>query len=628
MCDFPIPPEVGKAFGAGVDAFGNMVYTKGKNWAYNYVGGKIDQGLQAIGNRADTIIEGMSRPTFDATGYSPAPEFKQWQQNTNSTQAIKKAKAVNGQATSYSLSDGVACPAMFNPGRGAELGLVNKLIDQPLSFKTGEPAGPSRPQDAFSSQMQLYKGVRLAQAFAWKGIVPVNAPTTGLLTNRGYVHNVFRHYNYCAFGTGGGDYQFYGFDSGQWNNTLGPDATLVRTFPRVSAAQATALTTAGLNATLASPYRTPAVGAVMYSRLTQQFLENVGWACHPFKYVQSEMNSGSTLDVTQPIVYKNCGTDHWRYPKSMPAQQPAYPGTNISGKIHGSPYYYKSQFGKGKVAYDFSNDGTCPIVVDVVINKIKQGQTWNSQPLNTLEGNIGLLDSVYKNGYYRMATSNRNFTDTSGLSGQPVLDSDCLTNARCEFMPKGALKYSSNLSTSTPGNAPYEQPFKQVARDQFIISAGATRAWRFELPALDYDPRRYGNRSTATDGSLTDIVLEDICCDFTYVVSIAYSSVSTPLFEIPTGVSAKSAIIDRRPGDCNLSVTGSYEEYAYPVYLSKETLTNSYINSALDVPAYATAPPAGTITNNEIANLNQVTRGSTPGSALISVGAINTLPGA
>lgn len=620
-----------KAAGAAVQYAGQKLYARGKQFADEWVTGKIDQGLEAIGNRADTYFAGMDsgnkRHRFDSVGYSPNPEMASWQQESNSRQATKKAKMANGQASSISLSDGVTCPAMFNPGRGAELGLVNKLIDTPLSFKTGEPAGPARPQDPIASSNQLYKGVRLAQSFAFKGVVPVQGTGTGLLVNRGYVHNVFRHYNYCAFGTGAGAYQFYGFDSAQWNNTLGPDNALVRTAPRVTPTQASDLTTAGLNATLQSPYRNPVSGAIMYSRLTQQFVENVGWACHPYKYVQPSMNTttgtGSTLLYTNPVVYANSGKEHWRYPKSLPAQQPAYPDQPAS-----SPYYYRSQQGKGKVAYDFSNDGTCPIVVDVVINKIKQGQTWNPAPLATLLGNAAMLDNAYKNGYGRMVTANQGFTDASGLAGQPILTTDCLTNARTEFMPKAALKYAQNNPMSQATTELYEQPFKQVARDQFIISAGATRGWHFELPALDYDARRYGNRSAATDGSLTDIVIEDICCDFTYIVSIAYSAVSTPVFETPAGLSAKSAIIDRRPGDCNLSVTGQYEEYVYPVYLGKETLTTAYINSALDVPHYGTVPAAGIVGNNEIANLNQVTRGSTPGSAVISVGAINTLPGA
>jgi len=419
------PPGMEKAIAAGVDRFGNYVYNKAWAFGEQYVGGKIDQGLEALGNKADTYFSGgspyqrhMSRPTFDSSGYTPAPEFQHWAQQNNNAQATKKAKVANGQASSTALSDGVTCPAMFNPGRGAELGLVNKLIDNPLTFKTGEPAGPLRPQDPIKSTLQLYKGVRLAQAFAFKGTVPIQATTDDAMNNRGYVHNVFRHYNYCAFGTTPGAYVFYASDSAQWNNTLGPDRALVRTAPRVTAGQATALTTAGLNATLNSPYRTPSVGAIMYSRLTQQFVENVGWACHPYKYVQSNMTAttgtGSTISTTSPVVYQNAGKEHWRYPKSLPAQQPE------SSSTEHSPFYYRHQQGRGKVSYDFSNDGTCPIVVDVVINKIKQGQTWNSQPLSSLLGNSLLLDNVYKNGYGRMMNANAGFVDASGLSGQPI----------------------------------------------------------------------------------------------------------------------------------------------------------------------------------------------------------------
>jgi len=621
------PPGFEKAINAGVDAFGNMVYTQGKAHLSRWASGKVDQGLEAITNRADTFFNQMSRPVFDSRGYSPPAEFQHWAQQNNNSQATKKAKAANGQSSSTALSDGVTCPAMFNPGRGAELGLVNKLIDTPLAFKTGEPAGPLRPQDPLSSVKQLYRGVRLAQAFAFKGVVPVQATSEANLSNRGYVHNVFRHYNYATFGTGTGTYQLYGTDKAAWNNTLGPDSALVRTAPRVTGTQATDLTNAGLNATLTSPYRSPGNGAIMYSRLTQQFVENVGWACHPYKYVQASMQgttgTGSTLSTAAPVVYNNSGKEHWRYPKSLPAQQPTYPDGTAS-----SPYYYRSQQGKGKVSYDFSNDGTCPVVIDVVINKVKQGTTWNPQGQGSVLGAPLLLDNAYKNGYGRIVTANQGFVDANGLSGQAISNADCLTNSRTQFMPKAALKYANNASTSQASTELHDMPFKQIARDQFIISAGASRSWRFELPALDYDPRRYGNRTTDTDGNATTCLVEDIVCDFTYIVSIAYSAVSTPVLEVPTGTTAKTAIIDRRSGDCNVSVTGQYEEYVYPVYLGKETLTTAYINSALDVPVYTTAPAAGIVSHNEIANLNQVTRGSTPGSALISVGAINSLPGA
>lgn len=623
-----------KAVGSAVNYAGQKIYQRGKAYADQWVSGKIDQGLEAIGNRADTYLAGMGTPNkrhrFDSSGYSPDPEMSSWQQE-NSAQANKKARTVNGQASAVSLSDGVACPAMFNPGRGAELGLVNKLIDTPLRFKTGEHPGPSGPVDAFNSQLQLYRGCKMSQAFAWKGVVPVIAATSDALANRGYVHNVFRHYNYAAYGSGNTTYEFYSPSNNQWNNSLGPDSAVVRTAPIVTGTQATDLSNAGLNATLRSPYRSPTTGAIMYSRMTRQFMENSSWALHPFKFVQPEAGgTGTVLTVTNPVVYSNSGTAHYRYPTSYPAQQPYTTGTVIDGKTHGSPYYYKTQFGRGKIAYDFSNDGTSPVVIDVVINKVKQGMNWKSSPLaSASNGNAALLDSVYKNGYIRMAQSNRNLVDANGMNGQVPVDTDCLTNSRVEFMPKAALKYSRNFTTDTLSSTEtFAQPFKQVARDQFIISAGATRAWSFELPALDYDPRRFGNLCTAVDGSTTAIVLEDICDEYTYIVSIAYSAVSTPLFEVPTGLTAKSAIIDRRPGDCNISVTGQYEEYIHPVYLAKDTLTSAYINGALDVPYYGTAPGAGVLANLEIANLNQVTRGNTPGSALISVGAINTLPGA
>jgi len=380
------------------------------------------------------------------------------------------------------------------------------------------------------------------------------------------------------------------------------------------------LVTAGFNRTLRSPYRNPFWGDVMYSRMTQQFLENMGWAAHPFKYVQPQVGSDGAIDTTSPVVYKNAGDNHSEYPRSMPAQQPQFPTTETS-----SPYYYRSQFGKGKVAYDFSNDGSGPIVVDVVINKVKQGKVWDSAVQNGLTGNSSLLDDVYKNGYKRMAEANRNLAGINGLNGQEVQSNDCLTNARVQFMPKSALKYSANLSTGQ-GTGQLDQPFKQVARDQFIISAGATRHWSFELPSLDYDARRYSH-STSNNPSVDRVTISDICTDFTYIVSIAFSSVSLPLTENPTnGGVTSGAVVDRRPTDCNLSVTGSYQEVCHPVYLSKDTVSSVYINGALDVPFYDEPPT--TMRTVEIANLSQVVRDSASSSAYISVGALTSLDGA
>jgi len=631
--DDPLTFVVGQAYQYGAPIV--------KEWAVDRYQSGIRTGLEyldtiptKIRKLADNIASGpryhqeflaqqnMSRrstPAFDSQGYSPAPEFQHWTQSSRATTASSISQSVNGQNSSVSPSDGVTVPAMFNPGRGMELGLVNKLIDTPLKFKTGEHPGPTRPHDPIASTLQLYKPLRLNMAFAWKGFVPKQTFTSGELNNRGYVHNVFRHYNYGVWGTGVSNFCDYSANRPGWNKSLGPDKAQTRKPSQVTTAQEAALVAAGFSTALESPYRNPANGEIMYSRITQQFMENTGWAAHPYKYIAHFAGDSGVLDSTHPAVYKNAGTAYEEYPRSMVAQQPS--GVN-------SPYYYRSQFGKGKVSYDFSNDGSGPVVIDVVINKVKQGKTWDSAAVGSLTGNASLLDDCYKVGYERMATANSNLTGTNNLSGQPPLSTDCLTNARVQFMPKAALKYTQNQTTGQ-GSGQLDMPFKQVARDQFVISAGATRAWSFELPALDYDPRRYSN-STSLNASQDRVIVSDICTDFTYIVSIAYSSVSVPLTENPTSVVGgivSGAVIDRRPADCNVSVTGSYEELCYPVYLGKDTLSSVYINGALDVPFYQTTAPT-TMRNVEIANLNQVTRDATPGSAYVSVGAINTLAGA
>jgi len=593
-----------------------------KEWARGRIRKRMKGVLRSIDTYSDFSPDSPTKSLFRTPQSTPSRSMNQSQaaQSDSAGSANKRAREVNGQNSSVSPNDGVTVPAMFNPGRGAELGLINKLIDSPLKFKTGESAGPVRPHDPLASSLQLYKPLRFNQAFAWKAVVPKQTYLSGNLVNRGYVHNIFRHYNYGAWGTTAGAYSDYAPGTAGWNKSLGPDKAQTRKPPQVTTAAEAALVAQGFNTTLESPYRNPSWGERMYSRITQQFLENMCWAAHPFKYVQPQAGSTGALDTTSPVVYKNAGTSYEEYPRSMPAQQPLTPTTEQS-----SPYYYRTQMGKGRVAYDISNDGAGPVVIDIVINKVKQGKTWDSVVQGGLTGNGDMLDAVYRNGYKRMAEANRNLGGINGLNGQEPVDSDCLMNSRIEFMPKAALKYAGNVSTGQ-GSGQLDQPFKQVARDQFIISAGATRNWSFELPALDYDPRRYGNSNNA-DASVDRVVISDICTDFTYIVSIAFSSVAFPLTENPTvSTVTYGAVVDRRPADCNISVTGAYQEVCYPVYLAKDTLSSVYINGALDVPLYTTAPT--TMRSVEIANLSQVTRDASASSAYISVGALNTLSGA
>jgi len=628
---FPIAAE--KILSNVVWPAGQALYNEAapmvKEWARGRIRKRMKGVLSSIDTYSDFSPDSPTKSLFRSPQSTPSRTMStpsQSQQEQSAGSANKRAREVNGQNSSISPNDGVCVPAMFNAGRGAELGLINKLIDAPLKFKTGENPGPSRPHDPLASSLQLYKPLRFNQAFAWKAHVPLQSFASGNLVNRGYVHNVFRHYNYGTWGSSSGVYSDYAPGTIGWNKTLGPDKAQTRKPPQATTLAEAALVARGFNTTLESPYRNPSWGEVMYSRMTQQFLENMSWAAHPFKYVQPQEGSDGALDTTSPVVYKNAGTAYEQYPRSMPAQQPLSPTTEQS-----SPYYYRTQMGRGKVAYDFSNDGSGPVVIDVVINKVKQGKTWDSAVVNGLTGNSSMLDDVYKNGYKRMAEANRNLGGINGLSGQEPLPEDCLYNSRIEFMPKAALKYAANITTGQ-GTGQIDQPFKQIARDQFIISAGATRHWSFELPALDYDARRYSNSNSGA-ASVDRVIISDICTDFTYIVSIAFSSVSLPLTEnpvVPVGPGlipgTYGAVIDRRPADCNISVTGAYQETCHPVYLSKDTLSTVYINGALDVPLYTTPPT--TMRAVEIANLSQVTRDATSSSAYVNVGALNTLSGA
>lgn len=530
-------------------------------------------------------------------------------QNFVKRKAQRLSNTVNGkEVTAVGTSEGCAVPAMFIPGKGKELAVSNKVLNHPIYFRTGDSSGPPGPHDPFKSMLQLYKGVKLDMTFAWKN--PLVAPVTSLsyVVTRTYSHQVFRHYNYKAIQHAAPG--VYAANTANWNLTLGPDSSRTRldvaSGGSATAADAAACLAAGFNSSILSPYRTVPAGTVQYARITQQFCENMGWNCHPDKVINFT-NDGQlgTLRAVSKTVYANSATTSQdTFPKSLPAQQP-----NTAGATQ-SPYYYKSQMGKGKLAYAFSNDGSAPAVVDIVIHKIKKGQNWDSV------NNPTLLDDVYKNGFSRMVSNNTGFVD---LGGQQPVSTDVLNNAKVQFLPAACLRYAQNQASGSPLDQDATMPFKQLARDQFIISAGATRAWSIVLPSLDYDPRRYGISDIASNAPF-------VCTDHTYIVSIAYSTVPMPLVET-SAASANQTVIDRRSSDVNVSATGSYTEYCYPVYLADDVLTHSNINGQLDAP-YFTSAGTSTIQSSILATIDQSIRTSGESSAVINVGALSTVGGA
>jgi len=264
------------------------------------------------------------------------------------------------------------------------------------------------------------------------------------------------------------------------------------------------------------------------------------------------------------------------------------------------------------LTYQFSNDGAGPVCIDIVITRLKRNEKWNTTDPN---GSVALEDA-YGKGYLNYSLSNQG---QFALAGRDPQASDVMTNTRVPFMPAKALKH---YKTITPETGDRSHPFKQVSRDQFIISGGATRSWSMNLQGMDYDARKYYTTDFAND-------------DLSYTVSIACSCVSTPFTESnPTAAGVTTAtgvlaIVDRRPLGCNVSVVGQYTEHVNPVYLS-QVINSTFIDGSLQVPTYYQPATSGSQINRsiDIANVGQVTRDENLSSAYISLGPTNTQAGA
>jgi len=189
-------------------------------------------------------------------------------------------------------------------------------------------------------------------------------------------------------------------------------------------------------------------------------------------------------------------------------------------------------------------------------------------------------------------------------------------------------------------------PFKQVARDQFIVSAGSTRNWSMSLQAMDYYASRYaqwqaGPPPDPPPGGGPYALIEgydnesNCVDDLSYIVSIGVSGVPAPYVEYnkgdayPDSTVPLASVIDRRGTACSVSVTGAYKETCHPVYLS-QVHTDTYINGRLDIPMYdfPTLPKdVPQLTTNDIASIAQAVRTTDVSSALIGMGPFNTVGG-
>lgn len=490
-----------------------------------------------------------------------------------------------------------------------------------------------------------------------------------------------------------------------WHSTLGPDASLIRCG---TGGKTTSGVVAGtwrgfdgpitygtldseLDAksnTLMSPYRYPGDMEIMYSRVNRQLLENYGWLLNPFKFINPTSNSkldspepkrdtlktwsnpgASILDFTNTSVAES--TRKFSYPAQINVQTDDVV-TEQGLSSAGAGYEWHSQFGPGKLSYQFSNDGTNPVCIDICVVGIKK-----DSPVP-----VDLLQNICNYNYAVHKFANKNATNVNGFqsdtTNQHQVDLDLGSeewhkNAKLPFMPDACFKNPQSflkavdydIGTAAPvGPAVKEvvealqqgkkNPFKVVKRDQFIVSSGSSRAWNTTLPSIKYRPELYEDVEYpfAPNGNgIQDPAQLAVTADeYTFVLCIGASGLPKPVEEVysstkpvsiaedgslVTGAVDTKTIIDRQPSTCNVSVVGTYKEIVYPCY-PKDRSSVNFINGRLTEPYFedppgvfeenANVPLKSRVNTVDISQLGQVVHVTDTG--VVGVGAINTTKGA
>ena len=482
-------------------------------------------------------------------------------------------------------------PAAVVPGRGAELGLISRGFQTKSRLKI--PMGNAKLHNAFAEQLRAWEPVLCKMQFVYKGILNVAYAINDTGATRYCTHQFYRH-------SAAVNNSLHADTTLLWNETLGPDVSLIRQIPPAGSAYSVP---SGYNTSLVSCVRYPQNQAKQAVRLTRVLTENIGWNANPIKFVGTgagTVGSVNTLQLANQAVYANAPlqqVDGITAIQSLPALQPK-DMNNATAPANSTACYYRCQTGVGSVSYQFANDGNAPVVVDIVVTKMKKGQKFA-----TTDNYVTALKNSFGQGYLNMCLGNRGVVDMQGL--YPQID-DVFLNSKVEFMPQKALSFYDQNAVAS-GQAPRGITF--VARDQFIVDAGSVKPYSLQLPALNYDPRDYDQSNYHVD-------------DLSYCVSVAYSTLAIPVVESGTvGVS----VIDRRGASLNMTCSGVYTEKVHPVYLA-EYNNNFYINGILQAPYYGTTPP--TLARQSILPVETANRGSTVASSYIDLGATNTQSGA
>ena len=488
-----------------------------------------------------------------------------------------------------------------------------------------------------------------------------------------------------------------------WHSTLGPDGSLIRVGDGgASQGESTRAGTwrgqrnqvgygtldsspdAASNS-LISPYRYPRDMEIMYSRVNRQLMENYGWMLNPFKFLNPSYNATTNTFSAAP---DPSSLRVWSNPKpelldfldttatsdskknSYPAQVNIQTAAVVEGQATANAsagFEWHSQFGPGKLNYQFSNDGTNPVCIDICVVGIKK-----DSPIP-----VELMQSICDYNYAIHKFANKGSTNLNGFQSGDASTGHALDltlgskewhkNAKLPFMPDACFKNPQSYIdaigdiASTPEyqeiadylNQGKNNPFKVVKRDQFIVSSGSSRAWNTTLPSINYRADLYDDVDypyVAPDGLESPQKLVTTADEYTFVLCVGASGLPKPVEEVYSaskpvsldgnnnpvdGVVDMKTIIDRQPSTCNVSVVGTYKETIYPTFPKDRTSVN-FINGRLTEPYFETPPGylvpspntplAPRVNTVDISQLGQVVH-TTP-TGVIGVGAINTDVGA
>ena len=609
--------------------------------------------------------------------------------------ARKKARKASGRlgkpnnVTANAMS---IKPAMFLSGRGAEIPLVMNGFQKPISLNLGlKGASYTDPRKAIASAV-TYSSKAVSSDFAFKAIKSFVLP----LVNEGSVQNsrvgvdttwvtthVFRHKDPRSMS------KTLGPTFSEWNITLGADPAFNRKAPPVG----TAITVpTGFVDDFISAERFPPTLKDMVPRYSIESLEQDSWNLNPMKIVsgttfeQDGVGSSMFLTPASPLYYipraqplytmansqapaevlenispltpLNYGPQIFQ---SIPASQqyktdtswystPNYGSVPVeqTNKIPVSKEdgYFKVQMGKATLNYNFSNNGTVPVVVDLVVTRLAKGGviydnanfTPDPDPATSQTNQrhawwVGLRDQV-ADGF---KTKTVGLQSSVGQGGQWNQAYDAIYgDMKQEFLPekffksgKPPTRYSPSLEVVKASETIPGPKYVFVARDQFIISPGGSKPWSTTLPSLSYDARKYRNFDpdmSGLPGPPSDVEIDVpfanrvVYDDRAYALSWRISNVAVPMAEASSTVPGDVAVIERGATDINVTCNGSYTEHPAPCFKvgGSKVLFN---HGQLASPFYTNENEVPHVSHIDIANTGQAIRSQDEASAYTQVGA-------